>query len=64
MAYNANLMTTYFIRHTENLDIDQVTLQKLWKEHRIAIGYPQNKQNHLRTATRCIFLIHKELKYS
>jgi len=32
---------TYYVRHTEKLDIDDSTREKLWKEQRIAIHFPQ-----------------------
>jgi len=38
---------TYYIRHTETLDIDDATRQALWDEHRIAIHYPHGKDNKL-----------------
>src|SRR5690242_1177759 len=33
-------MLTYFIRHTEKLDIDGATLERLWRQHCVAIHYP------------------------
>jgi hypothetical protein len=33
-------MDTYFIRHTDKLDIDTATFERLWNERRIAIHFP------------------------
>jgi hypothetical protein len=33
-------MDTYFIRHTESIDIDEKTRERIWKERRIAIHFP------------------------
>jgi hypothetical protein len=35
-------MKTYFIRHTEALDIDDATRQKLRDERRVAIHFPDD----------------------
>ena len=37
-------MTTYFSRHTEVLDVDNETRQRLWEEGRIAIHFPTDKR--------------------
>jgi len=37
------IMDTYYIRHTEHLNIDDATREKLWSERRIAIHFPQYK---------------------
>ena len=36
-------MDTYYIRHTEALDIDGATRERLWRERRIAIHFPHYK---------------------
>src|SRR4051812_33369684 len=36
-------MLTYFIRHTERLDIDDATRQHLWDARKIAVHYPHDK---------------------
>jgi len=36
------MTNTYFIRHSSALDVDTDTLDRLWKEHRIAIHYPRD----------------------
>ncbi|MBS7350289.1 MAG: hypothetical protein KIG95_09085 [Comamonas sp.] len=36
------MKNTYFIRHSSALDVDEDTLDRLWKEDRIAIHYPQD----------------------
>jgi hypothetical protein len=41
-------VNTYFIRHTERLDIDQATRDSLWKQKKIAIHYPNDKFGKLR----------------
>lgn len=33
-------METYYIRHTKKLDIDDATRERVWKERRIAIHFP------------------------
>lgn len=40
-------MTTYFIRHTEALRIDDDTRERLWNERRIAIHYPHDRNGKL-----------------
>lgn len=40
-------MDTYFIRHTDELDIDDATRRKLWEERRIAIHFPREKDGKL-----------------
>ncbi len=40
-------MNTYYIRHTEGLDIDDATRQRLWDDRRIAIHYPDDKNGKL-----------------
>lgn len=50
-------MDTYFIRHTERLDIDDATRDLLWRQRRIAIHYPNNKAGKLgRTDNRSLSL--------
>lgn len=39
--YGVRMVLTYFIRHTEALDVDHQTKQQLWDERRIAIHYPE-----------------------
>jgi len=41
-------MDTYFIRHTERLDIDERTRNLLWKRRTIAIHYPGDKSGKVR----------------
>ena len=41
-------MRTYFVRHTTELDIDAETRRCLWREKRIAIHYPQDREGQLR----------------
>jgi hypothetical protein len=41
-------MDTFFIRHTEVLDVDQPTRDFLWKNRKIAIHYPHDKSRGLR----------------
>lgn len=41
-------MDTFFIRHTDRLDIDQTTRDLLWNNHKIAIHYPDDKAGKLR----------------
>jgi hypothetical protein len=36
-------MKTYFIRHTEKMDVDFETREFLWKNHKIAIHFPYSK---------------------
>jgi hypothetical protein len=36
-------MDTYFIRHSESLDISDATRQRLWHERLIAIHYPDDR---------------------
>jgi hypothetical protein len=43
-------MQTYFIRHTETLDVDQSTRDLLWNSKKIAIHFPHYK--HKRTKRR------------
>lgn len=38
-------MNTYFIRHTESLDIDDKTRDRLFEERRIAVHFPWTKTN-------------------
>jgi len=38
---------TYFIRHTEELDIDDTTREMLWETRRIAIHFPVDKSGQL-----------------
>jgi hypothetical protein len=40
-------MDTYYIRHTERLDIDDATRMRLWNERRIAIHFPRNRKGKL-----------------
>jgi hypothetical protein len=40
-------METYFIRHTNNLDISDTTRQRLWDERLIAIHYPYDRNGKL-----------------
>jgi len=40
-------MDTYYIRHTEKLDINDVTWQRLWNERRIAIHFPHGLDGEL-----------------
>jgi len=41
-------MDTYYIRHTERLDINDATRQRLWEDRRIAIHFPEDKGGRLR----------------
>jgi hypothetical protein len=41
-------MDTYYARHTQELDIDDVTRQRIWADKRIAIHFPRNKDGKLR----------------
>ena len=41
-------MKTYFIRHSSKLDIDQNTMNLLWKENKVGIHYPSDKNGELR----------------
>lgn len=40
-------METYFIRHTERLDIDIATRQRLWDDRRIAVHFPHGADGEL-----------------
>ena len=40
-------MQTFFVRHTERLDISDALRHTLWNERRIAIHYPQDAKGHL-----------------
>ena len=40
-------MDTYFIRHTEALDVDDATRQKLWDDRRIGIHFPHDVNGEL-----------------
>jgi hypothetical protein len=42
-------MNTYFIRHTEKLDVNGDTRRQLWEGHRIAIHYPENRNGKLKS---------------
>lgn len=42
-------MNTYFVRHTEKLDIDLGTRLQLWKDRRIAIHYPQDRNGKIQS---------------
>ena len=37
------MMLTYYVRHTEDLNIDEHTRNRLWNEEKIAIHYPRDK---------------------
>lgn len=41
-------MKTYYIRHTKDLDIDNITRVHLWKNRKIAIHFPHDKDGILR----------------
>ncbi|MFL6598245.1 MAG: hypothetical protein ACJ8KF_09830 [Chthoniobacterales bacterium] len=41
-------MNTYFVRHNIGIDIDDETRGRLWKERRIAIHYPHEKNGKLK----------------
>ena len=40
-------MKTYYIRHTKDLDIDNITRVNLWKNRKIAIHFPEDKQGEI-----------------
>ena len=40
-------MDTYYIRHTKKLGIDESTRRKLWREQRIAIHFPRDKDGRM-----------------
>jgi hypothetical protein len=40
-------MDTYFIRHTDELDIDAATRRRIWDDRRIAIHFPREKDGEL-----------------
>lgn len=40
-------MKTYYIRHTKELDIDNNTRVRLWKNRKIAIHFPQDKHGEI-----------------
>jgi hypothetical protein len=40
-------MDTYYIRHTQAMDVDDAMRQRLWKERRIAIHFPHDKGGKL-----------------
>jgi hypothetical protein len=40
-------MDTYYIRHTDGLDIDDATRQRIWDERRIAIHFPRQRDSKL-----------------
>jgi len=42
-------MQTYFIRHSSQLNISELTRQKLWDERRIAIHYPKDLDGELQS---------------
>lgn len=41
-------MDTYFVRHNVGIDIDDETRNRLWRERRIAIHYPHEKNGKLK----------------
>src|SRR5438552_3439186 len=41
-------MNTYFVRHNIGIDINDETRGRLWKERRIAIHYPHEKNGKLK----------------
>ena len=47
MAQRNLLMKTYYIRHTDELDIDNNTRVLLWKNRKIAIHFPQDKHGEI-----------------
>jgi len=40
------MMLTYYVRHTEDLNIDEHTRNRLWNEEKIAIHYPRDKSGN------------------
>jgi hypothetical protein len=38
-------MLTFFVRHAGKLDLDDDTLEKMWKERKIGIHYPRDNHN-------------------
>jgi hypothetical protein len=42
-GYTVSAMDTYFIRHTNELDIDAATRRRIWDDRRIAIHFPRKK---------------------
>jgi len=40
-------MRTYFVRHTEALDINDETRRRLWDEGRVAIHFPKDRNGKL-----------------
>jgi hypothetical protein len=45
-------LETYFIRHTNDISVDEKTREKLWKQNRIFIHYPWDKSGNSRTDSK------------
>jgi hypothetical protein len=44
-----NTHQTYFIRHTDKLDVDEATRVELWRQNKIAIHYPQDRNGKIKS---------------